>query len=103
MCPTGCYSCHYCSSCLRYVNCTSCRPGFTYTKIGFWSWPNMYVCRCTSGFPNATSNTCMGCADVIPSCTSCVSKQSGHFSATCGTCTPGYFTVPNDGSWGGFI
>ena len=33
-CPTGFYTCAYCSSCLRYVNCTLCNLGFTFIKLG---------------------------------------------------------------------
>lgn len=90
---------------MRFVNCTSCRAGFTYKKLGLSGYPsNQYVCRCTNnGFQNATTFTCLGCADVIPFCTSCINLNSGHFSPTCGKCTTGYFTVPSDGSWGGYI
>jgi hypothetical protein len=104
-CPTGCYTCAYCSSCLRYVNCTLCNLGFTFIKLGINDYPaTQMVCRCPTGlFPNATTNTCMNCTSVIPYCTSCISKQSGHFSAACSSCTTGLFPVPNTGSWGGAV
>lgn len=102
-CPTGCFTCVYCSDCFRYVNCTSCLSGFTYGKLGIIN-DKQYVCRCTSPLvPNATTDSCMACSAVVAHCVSCISMTTGHYSATCDTCETGYYPVANNsGSWGGF-
>jgi proprotein convertase subtilisin/kexin type 5 len=100
-CPTGCFNCAFCSNCWRYVNCTLCRTGFSLVKFTYTN-NNQFVCSCPSGsFPNATTNTCMGCTAVMPNCVSCYAGSSGHYSATCATCASGFYGAGFGGSWQG--
>lgn len=80
-----------------------CYTGFSMVKLGIPTYPNSQrVCRCPSGsFQSSTTQTCLACSVAIPNCASCVVDSSGHFGATCATCSSRYFgsatTTATDG------